>query len=82
MKNFNQLVNESSGLKLTRDYNRFLLEQQAFVAQKTCAILFGEDYDGSDDTSNDPPFNSHLSGQFYAHINMDGTRQVSTFNTA
>lgn len=84
MKNFNQLVNESSGLKLTRDYSRFLLEQQAFVAQKTCAILFGEDtdYDGSDDKSNDPPFNSHLTGQFYAHINMGGTRQVRTFNTA
>ena len=84
MKNFNQLVNESSGLKLTRDYSRFLLEQQAFVAQKTCAILFGEetDYDGSDDTSNDPPFNSHLSGQFYAHINVDGARKVRVFNSA
>lgn len=82
MKNFNQLVNESSGLKLTRDYSRFLLEQQAFVAQKTCAILFGEDYDGSDETSNDPPFTSHLTGQFYAHINMDGSRKVRVFDTA
>ena len=83
MKNFNQLVNESSGLKLTRDYSRFLLEQQAFVAQKTCAILFGEDYDGSDDTSNDAPFTSpHLGGQFYAHINVDGRRDVRVFNSA
>jgi len=84
MKNFNQLVNESSGLKLTRDYSRFLLEQQAFVAKKTCAILFGEetDYDGSDDKSNDPPFTSHLSGQFYVHINLDGRRKIKTANTA
>ena len=53
MKDYNTLVNQADGARLTTDYTRYLVETQHYITQKTASILLGEE---TEDDDNSVPF--------------------------
>ena len=81
MKTFNDLLNESEGVRLTNDYTKYLLEKQYALTKETASILL-EESDDDDAGSRGEPFNRVYKGnKIFVHLDVDGKRLIKVVDS-
>lgn len=80
MKTFNDLLNESEGVRLTNDYTKYLLEKQYALTKETAKILL-EESDDDEGPSGEPFKRVYKGNKIFVHLDVDGKRLIKVVDS-